>query len=62
MRNQFTFFDFKFGKNIKFFKVKADKNTKSAFRLNRFFFVDMLFFRVLQNNRFFSSLSLNLQP
>ena len=43
MRNQFNFFDYKFGKNIKFFVFRL---TKSAFRLNRFLFVDMLFFRV----------------
>ena len=38
------------------FRVRADKNTKSAFRLNRFLFVDMLLFRIWQNNRLFSSL------
>ena len=43
---QFNLFQFTFGKNIKFFFVQADKNTKSAFRLNRFLFVDMLFWRV----------------
>ena len=42
MRNQLNFFEFKFGKDIKFFEL-ADINTKSAFRLNRFLFVDMLF-------------------
>ena len=43
------------------FQVQADKTTRSAFRLNRFLFVDMLFFRVRQNNRLFSSLSSSLQ-
>ena len=41
---QFNFFEFKFGKKYQVFGVQADKNTKSAFRLNRFLFVDMLFF------------------
>ena len=44
------------------FRVQADKNTKSAFRLYRFLFVDMLLFRVWQNNQLFSSLNSNLQP
>ena len=44
------------------FRVQADKNPKSAFRLSRFLFVDMLFFRVRQNNRLFSSLSSIWQP
>ena len=67
------FFQSKHEKSIKFFRVQvrqkfqvfqvqADKNTKSAFRLNRFLFVDMLFFRVRQNNRHFSSLGSSLQP
>ena len=34
-------------------QVQANKNAKFAFRLNRFLFVDMLFFRVRQNNRLF---------
>ena len=59
MRNQFNFFDYKFGKNIKFLVFRL---TKSAFQLNRFLFVDMLFFRVRQNNQLFSSLSSNLLP
>ena len=44
------------------FRVQADKNPKSAFRLSHFLFVDMLFFRVRQNNRLFSSLSSIWQP
>ena len=46
---QFNLFEFKFGKNINFFLVQADENTKSAFRLNRFLFVDMLFLQVRQS-------------
>ena len=38
----FNFFEFKFGKNI-VFRVQAGINTRFAFRLNRFLFVDMLF-------------------
>ena len=44
------------------FPVQADKNTKFAFRLNRFLFVDMLFFRVWRNNRLFLSLISIWQP
>ena len=47
---------------ISSFWVQADKNTRSAFWLNRFLFVDMQVFRVRQNNRLLSSLSSNLQP
>ena len=32
------------------FRVQDDKNTTSAFRLNRFCFVDLLFFQVRQKN------------
>ena len=62
MRNQFNFFEFKFGKNISLFQFRRTKNAKSAFRLNCFLFVDILFFRVRPNNRLFSSLSSNWQP
>ena len=53
MTIQFNFFEFKFGKKYQVFRVQADKNNKFAFRLDRFFFVDMLFFRVRHNNRLF---------
>ena len=67
------FYQVKLEKSIKFFRVQvwqkyqvfrvqADKNTRSAFWLNRFRFVNMLFFQVRQNNRLLSSLSANLQP
>ena len=45
MGNQFNFFEFKLGKNI-VIRVQADINTRSAFRLNRFLFVDMLLGKV----------------
>ena len=60
MRNQFHVFQFKFGKNIKFFESRLTK-ILSASRPNCFLFVDSLFFRVWLNNRFFSSLISNLQ-
>ena len=45
MRNRFNFFEFKFGKNITFFNFRLTK-ILSAFRLNRFLFVDTLFFLI----------------
>ena len=59
---QFNVFDFKFGKNISFVEFRLIKMLSLLFDLIAFFFVDMLFFRVRQNNRLFSSLSSNLQP
>ena len=37
------FFRVQVRQNYHVFRVQADINTKSAFRLNRFLFVDMLF-------------------
>ena len=55
MTNQFNFFGVQVRQRYQVFRVKANKNTKSVFPLNHFF-VDMLFFRVRQNDRLSSSL------
>ena len=39
-----SFFPVQVRQKYQAFRVQADKNTKSAFRLHRFLFVDMLFF------------------
>ena len=61
MRNQFNFSSSSSAKTSSF-SWQADKNTKSAFWLNRFLSLDVLFFRVRQNNQLFLSWSSNLQP
>ena len=43
MRNQFKFFRVQVRQKYQVSRVQVDINTKSAFRLNRFLFVDMLF-------------------
>ena len=61
MKNQLSFFEFKFGENIKFFKFSLTKKLSLLFDLIAFFMLTSCFSPVRQNNQFFSSLSSNLQ-
>ena len=53
MRNQFNFFEFKFGKNIKFFELRFTKIPSLLFDLITFFLLTCCFFEFGKTTDFF---------